>query len=81
MEIYDGVSHSDSGTKTLLFPKWEREYMLTKILQNSTRLSQDNRSATPDSSREAKADVGFEGHYRLVSHCLGWFDVKKSDHL
>lgn len=30
MEICDGTSHNDSGTKTLLFLKWEGEDKLKK---------------------------------------------------
>lgn len=44
MEIGGGASHNDSGSKTLLFPKWEREDKLKKI--KNKNVNQDNRSAT-----------------------------------
>lgn len=43
MEIYDVVSHNDSETKILPFPKLENEGKLQRILKNRARLNQDNR--------------------------------------
>lgn len=62
MEICDGVSHNDSETKTLSFPKWEKEGKLKKIFKNSTRLHQETGQQLQGSGIEAKADVGIEGY-------------------